>query len=297
MSVKPIIQASHLSKIYRTEMIETVALSDVSFQIDQGEFVAIMGPSGSGKSTFLNMTGMLDTATSGEIHINGYDITRMNSNARAEYRLKHIGFVFQFFNLFMELTALENVMFPMMLNKQSDYKDRAKELLGLVGLGDRLNHLPSELSGGQQQRVTIARSLANSPKILLAFSDNISGKAICSFIPIVKFPDLSKDLGSIPRKSRDLGRTMWISLSKKSYIFFLLKVQAVPIFNPSLNLKAAIDFFAFLKTGFCPQISEISCMVALSILFCSSPDFSTICLPKPVLTTTFSILGTAIGFL
>ncbi len=127
-----------------------------------------MGPSGCGKSTFLNMIGMLDTPTSGEIYIDGNDVTEMNSSARAEYRLKHMGFIFQFFNLFNELTAIENVMFPMMLNKQPDYKEKAKDLLNLVGLGDRLHHLPSELSGGQQQRVTIARSLANSPKILLA---------------------------------------------------------------------------------------------------------------------------------
>ncbi len=144
------------------------ALNGVDTSIEQGEFVAIMGPSGGGKSTFLNLIGMLDTPTSGEIYIDGSDVTKMNRSTRAEYRLKHIGFVFQFFNLFNELTAVENVMFPMMLNKQSGYKDRAKELLGLVGLGDRLNHLPSELSGGQQQRVTIARSLANNPKILLA---------------------------------------------------------------------------------------------------------------------------------
>ncbi len=162
------IRTGNLKKSYMPGKVEVKALNGVDTSIEQGEFVAIMGPSGGGKSTFLNLVGMLDTPTSGEIYIDGNDVTKMNSNKRAEYRLKHIGFVFQFFNLFNELTAVENVMFPMMLNKQSDYKDRAKEMLGLVGLGDRLNHLPSELSGGQQQRVTIARSLANDPKILLA---------------------------------------------------------------------------------------------------------------------------------
>ncbi len=163
-----IIRTSDLTKNYTLGKVDVKALNGVDSSIEQGEFIAIMGPSGCGKSTFLNMIGMLDTPTSGEIYIDGRDVTKMNSSARAEYRLKHIGFIFQFFNLFNELTAIENVMFPMMLNKQPNYKERAKELLDLVGLGDRLHHLPSELSGGQQQRVTIARSLANSPKILLA---------------------------------------------------------------------------------------------------------------------------------
>ncbi len=163
-----IIRTSDLKKNYTLGKVDVQALNGVDSSIEQGEFIAIMGPSGCGKSTFLNMIGMLDTPTSGDIYIDGNDVTTMNSSARAEYRLKHMGFIFQFFNLFNELTAIENVMFPMMLNKQPNYKERAKELLDLVGLGDRLHHLPSELSGGQQQRVTIARSLANSPKILLA---------------------------------------------------------------------------------------------------------------------------------
>jgi putative ABC transport system ATP-binding protein len=162
-----IIETKELKKIYRLGKVEVNALNGVDVSIESGEFVAIMGPSGSGKSTFLNMVGMLDTATSGEIHINGYDITRMNSSMRAEYRLKHIGFVFQFFNLFMELTALENVMFPMMLSGHPFYEERAEELLELVGLKARIKHLPSELSGGEQQRVTIARALANKPELLL----------------------------------------------------------------------------------------------------------------------------------
>ncbi len=163
-----IIKTRDLKKSYTLGKVEVQALNGVDSSIEQGEFIAIMGPSGCGKSTFLNMIGMLDTPTSGEIYIDDKDVTEMNRSARAEYRLKHIGFIFQFFNLFNELTAIENVMFPMMLNKKPDHKERAKELLNIVGLGERLHHLPSELSGGQQQRVTIARSLANSPKILLA---------------------------------------------------------------------------------------------------------------------------------
>jgi putative ABC transport system ATP-binding protein len=163
-----IIETRNLKKIFMLGTVEVKALNGIDISVKQGEFIAIMGPSGSGKSTFLNMIGMLDTPTSGEVYIDGNDVTEMNSNARAEYRLKHLGFIFQFFNLFNELTAIENVIFPMLLVKQPDYKGRAKELLSLVGLGDRLYHLPSELSGGEQQRVTIARSLANNPKILLA---------------------------------------------------------------------------------------------------------------------------------
>lgn len=162
-----VIETKDLKKIYRLGKIEVTALNGVDASVEEGEFVAIMGPSGSGKSTFLNMVGMLDTPTSGEIHINSNEITKMNSNMRAEYRLKHIGFVFQFFNLFMELTALENVMFPMMLSRHPFYRERAEELLEIVGLKERINHLPSELSGGEQQRVTIARALANQPKLLL----------------------------------------------------------------------------------------------------------------------------------
>ena len=163
-----IIEVRELRKTYLLGTVEVNALNGINASIKEGEFVAIMGPSGSGKTTFLNHVGMLDVPTSGEIFLEGKDVTNMSRDKRAEYRLKHLGFIFQFFNLFNELTALENVMFPMMLNKQPNYKKRAREQLELVGLGGRINHLPSELSGGQQQRVTIARALANNPSILLA---------------------------------------------------------------------------------------------------------------------------------
>lgn len=162
-----IVRTTNLKKVYRLGKVEVNALNGVDASIEEGEFVAIMGPSGSGKSTFLNMVGMLDVPTSGEIHLNGTEITKMDENTRTQYRLRNIGFVFQFFNLFMELTAVENVMFPMMLSGHPFHRERAKELLEIVGLGKRVNHLPSELSGGEQQRVTIARALANKPKLLL----------------------------------------------------------------------------------------------------------------------------------
>ncbi len=146
------------------------ALRDVSFNVEEGEFLAVLGPSGSGKSTLLHIIGCLDRPDYGEIMIEGKNVLRLSDDELADLRLKKIGFVFQFFNLLPRLTALENVMLPLILAEASDkesYK-RAKELLELVGLGGRLNHRPSELSGGEQQRVAIARALINNPKLVLA---------------------------------------------------------------------------------------------------------------------------------
>jgi putative ABC transport system ATP-binding protein len=125
-----------------------------------------MGPSGSGKSTLLNMMGLLDAPTSGSIFIDGSDVSSLNENERADFRLRKLGFVFQFFSLLMELSALENIALPMIMDNRK--YDRAASLLELVGLEDRADHTPNELSGGQQQRVAIARALANEPAILLA---------------------------------------------------------------------------------------------------------------------------------
>lgn len=163
-----LIEVTDLRKSYTMGKVEINALNGVFTSIKEGEFIAIMGPSGSGKTTFLNLIGLLDVPTSGKIYLDGKDITKMGSNRMAEYRLRNMGFVFQFFNLFNELTALENVMFPMMLNNVRNYQARAKELLVSVGLADRIHHQPSELSGGQQQRVAIARALGNNPRIVLA---------------------------------------------------------------------------------------------------------------------------------
>ncbi len=146
--------------------IEVPALRGVDLNIGKGEFVALMGPSGSGKSTLLNMMGLLDTPTSGSIFIDGADVSSLNENERADFRLRKLGFVFQFFSLLMELSALENVALPMIMDNRK--YDRASSLLELVGLRDRADHTPNELSGGQQQRVAIARALANEPAILLA---------------------------------------------------------------------------------------------------------------------------------
>ncbi len=160
------IQLEGVRKIYYMGKIEVPALRGIDLTIDKGEFVALMGPSGSGKSTFLNMIGLLDNPTSGKIIIDGIDVSSLRENERADFRLKKLGFVFQFFSLLMELNALENVAIPMIMDERK--YDRAASLLELVGIGDRGTHFPSELSGGQQQRVAIARALANEPAILLA---------------------------------------------------------------------------------------------------------------------------------
>ena len=164
------IDVSHLSKIYKMDSVETVALDDVSFSIKKGEFVAVMGPSGSGKSTLMHILGALDIPTSGTYILDGKDVGKLSKDELAQIRNKNIGFVFQSFNLLPRTTALKNVALPMVyagIPKEERMK-RAQELLEDVGLGDRLNHTSSQLSGGQMQRVAIARALSMNPSIILA---------------------------------------------------------------------------------------------------------------------------------
>ncbi|MCL5784893.1 MAG: ABC transporter ATP-binding protein [Patescibacteria group bacterium] len=158
------------AEVYKSSLVETTALSDISFEIKKGEFVAIMGPSGSGKSTLMHILGGLDNPTSGTYVLDGEDVSKLTDNELADIRNKKIGFVFQAFNLLPRTTALKNVSLPMVyaaIPKQQRL-ERARELLQIVGLGDRLNHTSNQLSGGQQQRVAIARSLAMNPAIILA---------------------------------------------------------------------------------------------------------------------------------
>ncbi len=165
-----LIHVSHLTKIYKIGTTETTALSDVSFNIQKGEFVAIMGPSGSGKSTLMHMLGALDVPTSGTYVLDAQDVSKLSDDKLAEIRNKKIGFVFQAFNLLPRRTALKNVMLPMIyagMHKRAR-EEQAKKYLELVGLGNRLNHTTNQLSGGQQQRVAIARALCLNPAILLA---------------------------------------------------------------------------------------------------------------------------------
>ena len=160
----------NLTKIYKMGNVEVKALLDVSLAIEEGDITCIMGKSGSGKSTLLRQLGLIDRPTSGQIILDGRDATRLSDGARSKLRLTYLGYIFQEFALIAELTAHENVYLPGMMlgNKAADYRNRAKELLEVVGLGKRINHKPKELSGGEQQRVAIARALINNPRILFA---------------------------------------------------------------------------------------------------------------------------------
>jgi putative ABC transport system ATP-binding protein len=164
------IDVSHLSKIYKMDTVQTVALDNVSFSIGKGEFVAIMGPSGSGKSTLMHILGALDTPTSGKYILDGKDVSKLSKDQLAEIRNKKIGFVFQSFNLLPRTTAIKNVALPMIYAgiPKKERIEKAKVLLKRVGLGDRMEHTSSQLSGGQMQRVAIARALAMNPSIILA---------------------------------------------------------------------------------------------------------------------------------
>jgi putative ABC transport system ATP-binding protein len=184
-----IIVAEHLTKQYRMDKVIVNALNDVSMRIERGTFVSIIGPSGSGKSTLLHMLSALDRPTSGTVRLDGEEITKASDGRLAVVRGRKVGFVFQFFNLFPTMSAQENVEFPMMIANVGDTKRRrrARELLELVGLGDRCHHTPAELSGGQRQRVAIARALANDPKIILADEptgnlDSVSTKEIIALL-------------------------------------------------------------------------------------------------------------------
>lgn len=165
-----IIETNNLTKVYNSTVVPVRALNEVSLAFSEGEFTAIVGPSGSGKTTLLNIVGGLDKPTSGEVIIDGVDITGMKESKLIDFRLHNIGFVFQSYNLLPVLTARENVSFIMLLQKEKRkvMELRAEELLRQVGLEDKMDVRPSKLSGGQQQRVAVARALASRPRFILA---------------------------------------------------------------------------------------------------------------------------------
>ncbi|MEM9886907.1 MAG: ABC transporter ATP-binding protein [Bacteroidota bacterium] len=162
------LEVQNLSKTYRTGRKSLTVLDDVSFTIAAGDTFSIVGPSGSGKTTLLGLCAGLDSASSGEVKINGQSFNNMNEDQRAALRNELVGFIFQNFQLLPTLTALENVMIPLELRKERGASKVAKELLEKVGLGRRMNHYPTQLSGGEQQRVSLARAFSNRPKILFA---------------------------------------------------------------------------------------------------------------------------------
>ncbi len=164
------IKTNQLRKIFRTEEIETTALNSLTFEVKDGEFLAIMGPSGCGKSTLLNIIGLLDSPTSGNYYFDNVDVSGYKENQRTELRKGNIGFIFQNFNLIDELTVFENIELPLiaMKVKASERKKKVEEVMDRMQIGHRKNHFPQQLSGGQQQRVAVGRAVVTKPKLLLA---------------------------------------------------------------------------------------------------------------------------------
>jgi putative ABC transport system ATP-binding protein len=165
-----VVEARNVNKIFKRDAFEVTALDNVSIDIAQGEFLALMGPSGSGKTTLLNMIAAIDRPTSGELLVMGENVFRFNDRQSAQWRNEHVGYVFQTFNLIPVLTAFENVELPLLLTKlnAAQRRDHVMTALKLVGLGERVHHLPKQLSGGQEQRVAIARAIVSDPTLLLA---------------------------------------------------------------------------------------------------------------------------------
>jgi putative ABC transport system ATP-binding protein len=185
-----VLELKNVNKIYNSAEVKVHAVNDVTLDFLEAEFAAIVGPSGSGKTTLLNLIGGLDMPTSGEIIIDGTNLSKLKSSQLIDFRLNNIGFVFQSYNLIPVLTAKENVEFIMTLQKwsQKERDERTLELLKAVGLGERLNSRPSKLSGGQQQRVAVARALASRPKFVLADEPtaNLDSKAATTLLEIME---------------------------------------------------------------------------------------------------------------
>ena len=199
MKKTPIISIKNLSKIYQSEVLKTVALDNVSFEVQKGEYVAIMGPSGSGKSTLMHIIGALDKPTTGTYLLDGQNVSELDDDHLAEIRNQKIGFIFQAYNLLPRTTTVKNVMLPMAYAgiDKKERENRAIKYLKLVGLGDHLKHTSNQLSGGQQQRVAIARALSMQPSVLLA--DEPTGNIATA---------QAKEIMAIFKKINDQGNTI-----------------------------------------------------------------------------------------
>lgn len=211
-----ILKVQKLCKTYGTGAVKVDALKDVSFSLEKGEFVAVVGESGSGKSTLLNCIGALDVPTSGVIAMDGNNLFTMKEEERTIFRRRNIGFIFQSFQLVSELTVEQNIVFPLLLDYRKPKTSDVEEILELLGLTERRNHLPSQLSGGQQQRVAIGRALITKPKLILADEPTGSVKLVQHYPKIipVTFPALSTFISSMA----DRQRVRFSSRDKVSYI-------------------------------------------------------------------------------
>jgi putative ABC transport system ATP-binding protein len=188
-SLPPVIKLDGLTKVFTTDEVETHALSDISFEIDRGQYVSIAGPSGCGKSTLLSILGLLDSPSGGSYALNGREVAELQASERARIRNREIGFIFQSFNRMGDLSVFENVELPLTYRgmRPTERRQRVADALDRVGMGHRAKHLPSQLSGGQQQRVAVARAVAGEPVILLADEptgnlDSKSGEAVMELL-------------------------------------------------------------------------------------------------------------------
>ena len=190
-----ILRTEHLTKIYGKGDNQVIAVNDVSFSVEQGEFVAIVGSSGSGKSTLLHLLGGVDRPTAGKVFVQGEDVYQMNSDQLAIFRRRQVGLIYQFYNLIPILNVKENITLPCELDGRKVDEERLAELIADLGLSDRVNHLPNQLSGGQQQRVSIGRALINRPAIVLADepTGNLDSKSSDEIVELLKISNRKYD--------------------------------------------------------------------------------------------------------